>query len=66
MLQPGLKHGPTKAVICVSPAQVEKGRIVGVETEALQPVGDGKVRDREDWEEVAGEEVEVDDDWVEV
>lgn len=63
MLQPGLKHGSTKAVICVSPAQVEKGRVVGVESEALQPVGDGKFRD---WEEVGGEEVEVDDDWVEV
>lgn len=65
MLQPGRKRGTAKAVVCVSPAKVEKSRTAGAETESSQSMVDGEVQDWEDWEEIASDK-EVEDDWVKV
>ena len=67
MLQPGNKHAPAKAVICVSQAEEKKGRVVAAKTEPSEPEEDEWVLNREDWEEVVNDEVvEVEDDWVKV
>lgn len=66
MLQAGRKHGPAKAVICVSPPQLDKDSAIVAKTESSKTVADGKVQDREDWVDVVSDVSEEADDWVEV
>ena len=66
LLQPGNQNAPAKAVICVSPADVDKGRTA---VKASPKVLDGNVQDRENWEEVVLDKVveeEEEEDWVKV
>ena len=66
MPQFGRKHGPAKAVICVSPPKIEKSSTTAANTEPSQTLADWKVQDQEEWDNIQSGESEVEDDWVKV